>query len=134
MFCCCTWVFFFSFFHTNGLLRFPPTLPSSERVVLQCSWCKSPAQTAQACQQSAADSSNPSSQSSYPSLIIPRLWQSSAARQTSAESALNGPRASSLCVEQTDRIHHGPLGKAFMHALFHRGLKESSLREKSLFL
>lgn len=46
-----------------------------------------------------------------PGLIIPRLWQSSAAQQTSAESALNGLRASSLCVEQTDRIHHGPLGR-----------------------
>lgn len=64
-----------------------------------------------------------------PGLIIPRLWQSSA-RQTSAESAPNGPRASSLCFQQTDRIHHSLLGRPLC-MLYFTGISRSPPREKS---
>lgn len=58
---------FFSFMEIRLFCSYP-AFPSSERAVLQCSWCKSPAQTTPACQKSAADSFNPSPQSSYPGL------------------------------------------------------------------
>lgn len=100
------WVFcLFVPFTLMGLLCFPPALPSRERVVLRCIWCKSRAQTTQACQQSATDSSNPSSQSSYPGRHYPKALAVTSCTETSTESALNRPGASILCVKQTSHIH-----------------------------
>ena len=56
--------FLFLYVHTNSLtppLFFlsHPSLRRERELLLGCSWCKSPAQTTRACQQSVADSSNP---------------------------------------------------------------------------
>lgn len=64
-----------------------------------------------------------------PGPIIPKLWHSSA-RQTSAESSLNEPTASSLCFKQPDRIHHSRLGRPSCAPYF-TGIK-GALHEKKI--
>lgn len=123
-----------------GVLLFPvlsqtasstrsPNLPSSKRVILWCSWCKSPAQTTQACQQSAADSSDPSSQSSHPRSHYPKAL---AVIRTANVRWFCSEWAQSIFIMFPAKWSHTSqsAGEALMHALFRWDFKESSLREK----
>lgn len=125
-------LFSFLFVHTNSLtppLFFlsHPSLSWERELLLGCSWCKSPAQTAQACQQSAADSSNPSSQSSYPRPHYPRaLAVGGSHKQTSTESALKHTESIFIML-RANRSHtsRSAGGEALMHTLFQLGFKRS---------
>lgn len=123
---------FFSF--TNSLLRFSPTLLLSERAVLWCSWCTSLAQTTQACQQSAADSYNPSSQSSYPRPHYPKTL--AVISCTAKVRWIRSERAQSIFIMfQANQSHTSRSDReALMHALFHQGLKVPPWEKMFLFL
>lgn len=99
VFCCYLWVFFLSFLLFLSHKLPPPLLsrPPSDDTGLPTHCCRFAPIPLHSCL--------------IPGLIIPRLWQSSAASSPSGESTRSGPRASSLCPQQTQCIHHSRLGR-----------------------
>lgn len=118
---CCLWGV--GFFLSCKLSSRPCSLPSVRE---SPSSGESPAQTAQGCQQSAADSPPALL---IPALIMPRRWQPPA-RRASAQCA---------CAQGPQHLHYQPIayitvnwGHPHVHAGFHRDFKKSSIGEKSI--
>ena len=134
--------FLFLYVHTNSLtppLFFlsHPSLRRERELLLGCSWCKSPAQTTRACQQSVADSSNP--------LFAVVLSRASLSQGSGSRRTANVHR---LCSEtHREHLHYvssEPVtyimvrwwGGALMHTLFQQGfegvLPDRRLRKESI--
>lgn len=104
-------VFLYFFSHKTTSSAFLPPSPHQKRVILWCSWCKSPAQTTQACQQSAADSSNP--------LFTVVLSQASLS-QGSGSHQLHSKRPLNPLWTGPEHLHYVP-SKRIAYITVHRG-------------